>query len=405
VTVVHTADLTVDGDWEDDILRVFRHLHNHPEVSGQEYATTLYLAQKMRHLGWEVKEWRGKPGFIADLPPISEASDCDGHPGGAQGSPPPYPVVAMRCDLDALWQEVDGTWRANHSCGHDAHMAAVYGAARALSRYPQAGIGYRAIFQPAEETGEGALDVIHRGGLDGVKVLFGLHLRPEEELPSGVFSAAIRNGAAAQVGGVIIGEASHGARPHQGVNPIEVLFVVQQVVATIHVNPMVPHSVKLTRVTAGGKSTNVIPERAEFCFDVRAQTNAVLSQLTELVAHRVTAVAESLGATAQVRQTSRVMAAEVGDVARLALRQAIMDAAGAQSLADDIVTPGGEDFHYYTAECPSLQAAMLGVGCGLKPGLHHPHMAFDMKTIPMAARILAIAMRDTGKKFHSMRDW
>lgn len=377
-------------DLEEQLEKVFEHLHSHPEPSWAEVDTTAYLSRLMADLGWSVKTWEGETGLVADLVPASR---------GAQ-----VPVVALRADLDALWQEVDGEWRANHSCGHDAHMTAVYGAAVLLTASPPKDTVVRVIFQPAEETGDGALAMVRRGALDGVEMLFGLHLRPMEELPTGQLSPAIRNGAALQLDGVIHGEAAHGARPHLGINPIEVLIACAQAVNTLHVNPMVPHSAKLTQVHAGGKSTNVIPERAEFTFDLRAQTNQVLDQLAASVETRILGVASTCGASVELHRKSRVMAAEVGPDAQEVLKQAIVTELGETVLAADVVTPGGEDFHYYTAEVPSLQATMLGVGCNLTPGLHHPHMTFDKEMMIPAAQVLARAVRESGGKLKNMRD-
>ena len=74
------------------------------------------------------------------------------------------PVVAIRADMDALRQEVDGVFRANHSCGHDAHMTMVIGAIRLLLASKFNGT-VRFIFQPAEEKGNGALKMVEKGAI------------------------------------------------------------------------------------------------------------------------------------------------------------------------------------------------------------------------------------------------
>lgn len=124
-------------------------------------------------------------------------------------------VVAVRADIDALWQEVDGKWQANHSCGHDANITMVLGSLLLLKDRPLKH-RVRFIFQPAEEVGNGACAAFERGAVDGVSHLFGVHLRPIEELPLGKVSPAIHHGAAYFLDGTIRGIDAHGARPHQG---------------------------------------------------------------------------------------------------------------------------------------------------------------------------------------------
>jgi amidohydrolase len=85
----------------------------------------------------------------------------------------------------------------------------------------------RCIFQPAEEKGNGALKMVEKGIVDDVDYLFGVHLRPKEELELGFAAPSIRHGAAIFLEGKIIGEDTHGARPHLGVNAIEVGYAIQ----------------------------------------------------------------------------------------------------------------------------------------------------------------------------------
>lgn len=361
-------------DIRTDMAQVFEHLHAHPEVSWEEHQTTSWLAEQLRQLDVRVTSYE------------------DGTGTGVVGEwgPTSGPAVGLRSDIDALWQEVDGEWRANHSCGHDAHMTIVLGATRLLrAALPNPTRRIRVIFQPAEETGEGAFCMVDRGAVDHVTQLFGVHLRPVQELSYGQFSAAIHNGAACAMHGVITGQAAHGARPHLGINPIEVAFAVMQSVAAVHINPMIPHSAKMTMLQAGGKSANVIPESAEFSFDFRAQTNEALDHLVHEAERRIAAACAVYGATVTLHRGARTIAAMVGEGAHQQLAQAITSWRGEDILAPDVVTPGAEDFHCYTASRPHLDATMLGVGCDLEPGLHHPRMTFRREAMYDAMAILA----------------
>ncbi|MCY0896522.1 MAG: M20 peptidase aminoacylase family protein [Alicyclobacillaceae bacterium] len=358
--------------WKDEARILFDHLHSHPEVSWKEVETTNFLATQLQNLGLRVTTFPDIPGVLGEWGPTSGAT------------------VALRADIDALWQQVTGEWRANHSCGHDGHMTMVLLATRLLrERLPNPAVRIRVLFQPAEEKGEGAIRFTERGAVEDVVYLFGVHVRPLEELDVGRMSAAILNGAAIQLEGQVRGTAAHGARPHLGVNAIEVASAILQSVQGIHLAPMVPHTAKMTRLVAGGDSVNIIPDTASFAFDLRAQTNECMDALANAVESRIECIASMYGAEVEIWRGPRIMAAEVNPEARELMAASIQAVLGAEALAPDIVTPGAEDFHYYTSLRPGVKATMLGLGCGVAPGLHHPQMTFQRELLLDGAKILA----------------
>src|SRR5699024_10974275 len=99
---------------------------------------------------------------------------------------------------------------------------------------------------------------------------------------------------------------------------------------------------------------------------------------------------------------------QVDDTAKNIMAQAITDVCGDEKRAEAIVTPGGEDFHFYTYSKPELRATMLGLGCGVTPGLHHPEMTFNQSSLPTGveivtrAIILALKRLESGQKNDSM---
>ena len=148
------------------MIELRRHLHTHPEVSGEERETSFHLYQLLGDEGFEVSMGPDGRGVIAD---------SLGSPDGAKG------LVALRADIDALRihdakhvdyrSQCDGVM---HACGHDAHTAVVFGAATSLRDLQSAGklppgISFRAIFQPAEEICLGAKEMISVGALEDVE--------------------------------------------------------------------------------------------------------------------------------------------------------------------------------------------------------------------------------------------
>ncbi|KXH81834.1 M20 peptidase aminoacylase family protein [Sporosarcina sp. HYO08] len=359
------------------IEKVFDHLHTHPEISWQEVETTKYLEQLIKNEGYEVTTFEDSTGLVVMA---GEGEHC----------------VGLRTDIDALWQEVDGVYQANHSCGHDAHMTIVFGALLVLKKlgYPKNG-RLKALFQPAEEKGTGALAFVDKGLVDDVDYLYGLHLRPIQEIGHGYSAPALFHGAAKMLKGSIIGTDTHGARPHLGQNAIEVMALLVQAIRSIHVDPMVPHSAKMTMFQAGGESANIIPGNGVFSIDMRAQTNDVMDKLLEQVQSAIDSVAKMTGVDIQCELLTEIAAAEVDETATDIMAQAITDTVGESYLAPPIVTPGGEDFHFYTLKRPTVKATMLGLGCDLSPGLHHPNMTFNKDSLLTGIEILARAVIHT----------
>jgi amidohydrolase len=354
---------------ESRILEWFEHFHTHPEVSWKEYKTTEKIAIILDELGVSYKRFDDVTGLVAEIG------------SGEQ-------VIAVRADIDALWQQVDGEWKANHSCGHDANMSMVLGALLyIMGRDPSKRI--RFIFQPAEEKGNGALSMIERGAIEDVTHLFGVHLRPMEELPLGKVAPSIHHGAGMFLEGKILGIDAHGARPHQGKNAIDVIAALHQILKTIYVSPFEPHSAKLTKIIAGGENLNIIPGSAEFAIDLRAQKNHVLQQLQESIEEKLLGLKNLFGVEITWEWLDLAPGAEVSSEAEAIAAQAIIDTIGEASLASPVITSGSDDFHFYSVKKPELRATMIGVGADLAPGLHHPKMSFDHSALNIGAKVLA----------------
>ncbi|MBS4177924.1 M20 peptidase aminoacylase family protein [Lederbergia citrea] len=369
------------------VLETFNYLHTHPELSWEEKKTTEYIKGHLKKAGCKVYTFDDCTGVVGDF------GNFNGH----------NPVIGIRADMDALWQEVDGVNKANHSCGHDAHMTMVLGVLWKLAEEPdiQKKIAVRFIFQPAEEVGTGALKLAEKGVVDPLDYLFGIHLRPEAETANGYAAPAIVHGATGAIECEIIGEDAHGARPHLTSNAIDVGTHIVNALNTIHLDPTIPHSVKVTKFHAGGKNTNIIPGQAALAFDLRAQTNGKMKLLKEKVYHILVAAQYLFKSKIMITTDYGVAAAEVNDEAKEIAKIAIQRVLGKEKTVPPLLTPGGDDFHFYTIHKPSLKSTMVGLGCGLQPGLHHPDMSFDKEALFNGINILTEIVRITGKKNHS----
>ncbi len=351
----------------------FNHLHANPEVSWSEIETTNYLVQELEAMGLAPQRFPKMTGLYVDI--------GDG-----------TPRVGIRTDIDALWQEVNGEFQANHSCGHDGHMTMALGVAKILAEREQELPGaVRILFQPAEEKGNGALALLDAGVIDPLEYLFGVHVRSLVELPEGTHSPALHHGAARMIRGTITGIEAHGARPEEGINAIEAATALVDALKRIWIQPGKSGSIKMTQIQAGGTAVNIIPGTATFSLDCRAQQNDTMDKLMEGLERAIKSVEELYTVKIDTHVGAAIVAAQVDQDAANLLKQAIIDVVGEEHCGDEIVSPGGEDFHYYSFHKPSLKTTMLGLGCGVTPGLHHPQMTFTSSYLVEGAQILARA--------------
>ncbi|MEW9500790.1 amidohydrolase [Jeotgalibacillus marinus] len=357
------------------LLEIFDTLHSIPEVSWEEKNTTKFIEKFLKENNINVERFPHHTGLIAEV-------------GSGK------PVIGIRADIDALWQEVDGKMRANHSCGHDAHMTIAIGVLLALKQEEASLKGtIRCLFQPAEEQGNGSLSVVQTGFVDDMDFLFGVHLRPKEELALGKSAPSLRHGAAIFYEGEIVGSDTHGARPYLGVNAIDIGMTLQQHLNQLRLSPMIPHSIKMTKFHAGSKSPNIIPGSASFSVDVRSQTNQGLSTLQERTQAIMNSLENLYAVKIQGTWIDYTPGAEVSDEAKHILESAIRETRGDANLVEPITTPGSDDFHFYTIKRPNLKATMLALGANLTPGLHHPKMTFDRSCLVHGVEILTCAVK------------
>ena len=354
-----------------DLLATYQELHCLAEPSWKEEKTSGYIAERLQTAGFHVKKYSDHFGLMAEIPGTSDQ------------------VVALRADMDALVQEVNGAVRPNHSCGHDGHSTMVLYSALALAASglkPKHTI--RFIFQPAEEKGEGALKMMEDGVLEKVSLLFGTHLRPVSELPYLKASPVIIHGSAGTIRGIIKGRQAHAARPNEGINVIETAALLVQNLKEVNILIDVSYSVKMTQLTTESDATNVIPETADFALDIRAQSNDVMSELEQQTYQAMELAAERTGAVITWAMEELVPAAAINEKAMKLAEKAIGEILGKEGVAPVCISQGAEDFHFYTAKNPSLAATMIGLGCGLTPGLHHPEMRFNLDALIYGTKIL-----------------
>jgi len=380
------------GDLEPKMRAVRRRLHERPELSGAEFETTRLLLDELRQAGFESRCGPGSLGVLADSPPAADG----------------IRRVALRADIDALHIH-DGKDAAYcsrndgvmHACGHDAHAAIGLGAMLALRAMQEEGslpwpLAWRGVFQPSEETAEGALEMIEAGALEGVRAIFALHVDPSRR----VGSIGVRNGAlTASCDWLEIrlrGRGGHAARPHESLDPIA---AAAQLISAIYsfiprgADTHEPVVVTIGEIL-GGDNPNVIPEETvlrgtlrTLDEDARESTKDHLRKLARGMAEASDVQIEVAfrGGLSAVRNDPRVT-----DV----LRAVGAAALGAENVEEiDRPSMGGEDFSGYLQHVPG---AMFRLGVrsetiGGEP-LHSPMFDIDESALGVGARVLAQAL-------------
>ncbi len=381
---------------QSELVRVRRHLHANPEPSGEERETTAFLAQRLKAAGLVPNVAQGGLGLWAD---VSVGPDDASSP-----------LVALRADLDALRLQDEKTveYRSQrpgvcHACGHDAHTTIVLGvglataAVQKLARRQRlrsgAALRLRLVFQPAEETSEGARWLVEQGVLDGVHSIVALHVDPERLAGQ----VAVRYGALTascdEVCFTVSGQGGHAARPHHAVDSVA---AGAQLVTSLY--QFLPRSVDSRDPAVftigqlcGGYAANVIPERVTLRGSLRTTSAVARETLKRRIGDIVDGVEELSGARIEY-EFVRPLSAVVNDPrVTAALEEAATGVVG-QSNVVTIERPsmGGEDFSVYLERVPG---AMARLGC-CPPGadrpvfLHSPRFDLDERVLLLGTRLL-----------------
>ncbi len=339
-----------------ELVDLRRTLHADPELSLQEERTSARLQRTLDALGVDGVARVAGTGVVGRIP------------GRDRKAPP----VAVRGDIDALpIQEDTGLPFASrndgvmHACGHDVHASWTVAAARLLRDDPAAG-DVLIVLQPAEETGEGATAILSTGVLDEVAAIFGAHVDLTFEVGQAMVQPGAVGAAADRFEVELRGKGAHGARPHQGLDPIVGAAQVVSALQTVVSRRMPPDQPAVVTVGAieAGTAHNVIPDRAVLKGTMRSLDPAIRKLLADEVRH----VAESVAAACRLEARVRMLQ---GTPAVLNDRRAAAWAsdAAAMVIGAESVKPlpaanmGGEDFAFYLERIP---------GCFIRVGARHP---------------------------------
>jgi hippurate hydrolase len=356
----------------------WRHdFHKHPELQYEVHRTAGIVAEKLAEFGCdEVVSGIGRTGVVGLI-----------HGSAGAGGP----VIGLRADMDALpiMEETGCSYASQtaglmHACGHDGHTAMLLGAAKYLAATRRFAGSVAVIFQPAEEGGGGANEMVKDGLLErfGITQIYGMHNMPG--LAAGTFG--MRTGpimaAADRFRIEIDGRGGHAARPHDCIDPI---LVGAQIVSAAHsivarnVDPLNSAVLSFGAFNAGF-TDNVIPNVALLKGTVRTLNGAVQDLMERRLGEVVDLTARTFGATARLHYL-RDYPVTVNADANVDIAFAAATAVAGAENVDRGVAPmmGSEDFAFMLQKRPG---AYIFLGQGKTAGLHHPKYDFNDDVIP-----------------------
>ncbi|NJN96811.1 MAG: amidohydrolase [Anaerolineales bacterium] len=382
-------------DLSQELIRLRRDFHRHPELGFQEVRTARVVAETLQEIGgMTIHTGVGKTGVVADL-------------GTGTG-----PTIAIRADMDALpiLEKTGADYNSvhpgvMHACGHDAHTAILLGVAHLLKdTFAQNNLqgNVRFLFQPAEEVADeegisGAPRMIEDGAMEGVDAIIALHM--DSTSPCGTVSiqGGWSSAAADTFDAWLTGSGGHGAFPHLNTDPLwmlgPVLMALHGIVAR-RVDPLKAAVVSLGQVHAG-KASNVIPGEVYLQGTLRSFDPEVREQLIVEV-ERALALARSLGGDYRLKIERGYPAGWNDSTVSDWLSGVSADLLGAEQVKPECMSMGAEDFAFM---CQKAPGAMIMVGAAKADGLvrnHHTDIFdIDEQSLPIGAAILA----ETARRF------
>jgi amidohydrolase len=378
----------------DELVRLRRDIHRHPELGFQEFRTAALVADTLQEIGIEVQTGVGKTGVVGRL-------------GSGDG-----PTIAIRADMDALpiHDHKDVPYRSQnegvmHACGHDAHTAILLGVAHLLkqsySSEPWQG-NVRFLFQPSEEAFDeneisGATAMISDGALEGVDAVIALHVFSDRAAGECYFQDRYSLAAVDSFAGWIEASGGHGAYPHLSTDPIFMLAPVLTALYGIpsrRINPLRPSVVSVGQVH-GGAASNVIPNEVFVEGTIRSTTPEVREQLWREVENSFK-ISEAMGGSYRFRLSKGYPSLYNDPGVNGWLQQVAGELLGETAVHEDEFGMGAEDFAYMAELAPG---AMFMLGASLGDGVmrnHHTDMFdIDDSVLPLGAAILA----ETARRF------
>ncbi len=368
------------------LITIRRHIHQHPELSFQEFETVAYVKTMLLEMG------------ITQIKSIANT----GLEVIIEGKNPAKKTIALRADMDALpiIEANDVPYKSihtgvMHACGHDVHTTCLLGAAQLLNEHKDHFEGtIKLLFQPGEEKLPGGASLmIKEGALENVNSILGQHVMPLLPVGKIGFRSGLYMASTDELYVTIKGKGGHGAMPHLCIDPIaimaQMLTGLQQLVSR-NANPIIPSVLTFGKVIANG-ATNVIPNEVYLEGTFRTLDEAWRAKAHELILTTAKSIVEGMGGTVdfEIRKGYPFLKNDPAVTART--KAAATAYVGADNIVDLDIWMAAEDFAYYSQISPACfyRLGTRNEAKGITSGVHTPSFDIDEEALALGAGLMA----------------
>lgn len=364
-----------------------RHLHQHPELSYQEFETAKFVQDKLT-------EWKIPFQVMANTGVI----------GLIKGKNPQTKTIALRADMDALpiQEENDIPYRSckpgiMHACGHDVHTTCLLGAAKILQETKEDWEGtVKLIFQPGEEKNPGGASLLIKEGVlenpipDGI---FALHVHTTLEAGKVSFRPGKVMASADEIYITVHGKGGHAASPHAAVDPIlisaQLITALQQLISRRN-DPFNPCVLSITSIQ-GGNTTNVIPDQVKLMGTFRALNEKWRFEAHELIRTTTEQLVASMGGKADLHIDIGYPCVVNEMNLTTKAKQLACTFMGESNVSETEIRMGAEDFGFYAQKIPAcfFRLGTCNTEKGIVHGVHTSKFDVDESALEHGAGLLA----------------
>jgi len=384
-------------EYFEEVKKIRRHLHAHPELSKQEQKTAEFITTQLQQMGLPFEGGVAGTGIVARI----------------EGRNPEQRLLALRADMDALpiFEENQVEYKSKnpgimHACGHDVHMACLLGAAKILNELRDQFEGtIRLIFQPSEEDYPGgAIQMIQARGLENPrpKAIFGQHVFPA--LAAG--KVGIRSGkymaSTDEIYLTVKGKGGHAANPHMVIDPVliasHIIVALQQIVSR-RAKAATPTVLSFGRIIGDGR-TNIIPAEVKMEGTIRTFDEHWRKEAHELIREMATGMARAMGGECEVFIDNGYPFLVNDEKLADNFRQWAAEYLGPENVHELELAMTAEDFAYYSQIIPACfyRLGTRNAEKGMVSNLHTSTFDIDEDALKTGMGLMAwMAIKQLGE--------
>ncbi|MCF4113186.1 MULTISPECIES: M20 metallopeptidase family protein [Dethiosulfovibrio] len=377
--------------WLEDI---YKKIHRHPELGMQEFQTTVLIKSIMDDLGVE----------RIDLPGMDVGAACVIR-GGKNG-----PTLALRADMDALpilektsLEYASENTGIMHACGHDFNTTVMLGVLKkTVEKYSNGNLrgNLKFIFQPAEETLEGAKRMIEAGILDnpGVDMIMMSHGDPDINVGQIALFKGYSHANSDNFSIELTGSGGHGSRPFQTQDLIlagsHLVSILQSIVSR-DIDARDPAVISVCSFNAGN-TFNVLPGSAKLTGTVRTLSDTVQSRIIQRMQETCDSLSSLFHIEAKLDYRVGVPSCVIDDDVEKLIRDAALRHLPEESIISSPTRMGGEDFAFYSRRVPAgvVRIGVTSVGSRKRGSTHSSTFQVDLAAIPVGVTVLSQVVDD-----------